>query len=112
MTERPFAHPIPYREPLGAFAAFAGEKVAAFLDSAARAGGRGRYSYIAADPILVLTTEGDKTFIDETPIPGGPFDVLEGELKKFRTRNDPCLPPFQGGAVGYLGYELGGGGGG
>ena len=27
MTERPFAHPIPYREPLGAFAAFAGDPV-------------------------------------------------------------------------------------
>ena len=108
MTERPFAHPVPYREPLGAFAAFAGDPAAAFLDSATRAHGRGRYSYIAADPILVLTAEGDKTFIDGTPVPGGPFDVLEGELKKFRARNDPGLPPFQGGAVGYLGYELGG----
>ena len=107
MTEWPFAHPIPYREALGAFAAFAGDPVAAFLDSAARARGRGRYSFIAADPILVLTAEGDKTFIDGTLVPGSPFDVLEAELKKFRCRNDPDLPPFQGGAVGYLGYELG-----
>jgi len=107
MTERPYAIPIPYREALSAFAAFAGDPVAAFLDSAAEAGGRGRYSYIAADPLLVLTTEGDKTAIDGTSVPGGPFDILEGELKKFRIRNNPRLPPFQGGAVGYLGYELG-----
>ncbi len=97
MNDLPYALPIPYRDPLDAFAAFADEKNVAFLDSAAETGGRGRYSYIAADPYQVLT--GAETI--------NPFDALEAELKRFPMRNDPDLPPFQGGAVGYLSYELG-----
>ncbi|MDA1088779.1 MAG: aminodeoxychorismate synthase component I [Proteobacteria bacterium] len=97
MNDLPYALPIPYREPLRAFAAFADASATAFLDSAAVIGGRGRYAYIAADPFRVLS--GAET--------GNPFDALEAELKQFRMRNDPALPPFQGGAVGYLSYELG-----
>ena len=97
MNDLPYALPIPYRDPLDAFAAFADEKNVAFLDSAAETGGRGRYSYIAADPYQVLT--GAET-ID-------PFDALEAELNRFPMRNDPDLPPLQGSAVGYLSYELG-----
>ena len=36
-----------------------------------------------------------------------PFEELEAALKPVRVRNDPRLPPFQGGAVGLFGYELG-----
>ena len=97
MNDMPYALPIPYRDPLGAFAAFAGESNVAFLDSAAENGGRGRYAYIAANPFWVLSG-GEKT---------NPFDSLEAKLKRFPMRIDPDLPPFQGGAVGYLSYELG-----
>jgi para-aminobenzoate synthetase component 1 len=97
MNDLPYALPIPYRDPLGAFAAFADEPNVAFLDSATETDGRDRYAYIVADPFRVLT--GAETT--------NPFDALETELKRFRARNDPDLPPFQGGAVGYLGYELG-----
>ncbi|MCH7865854.1 MAG: aminodeoxychorismate/anthranilate synthase component I, partial [Proteobacteria bacterium] len=106
MTDRPYALSIPYREPSGAFGAFAGDPVAALLDGAADAGGRGRHAYIAADPFRVIGS-GDETTIDGAPVAGDPFEVLGRELKKFRVQNDPGLPPFQTGAVGYLGYELG-----
>ncbi len=97
MTDRPYIIPLTYRDPLEAFAAFARDPVSAFLDSAAEAGGRGRYAYIATDPYRVITAV-------ET---GDPFANLEGALKPVRIRNDPRLPPFQGGAVGFFGYELG-----
>ena len=98
MNDRPYALPIPYRDPATAFATFSADPVAALLDSAAEAGGRGRYSYIAADPFQ-LVIAGERA--------ADPFAALEAALKPFRLQNDPGLPPFQGGAVGYLGYELG-----
>ncbi len=87
MSDLPCALPIPYRHPLGAFAAFADETPAAFLDSAAQTSGHGRYAYIAADPFLVMI--GDET--------ADPFDSLDADLKQFRMLNNPDLPPFQGG---------------
>ncbi len=109
MTDRPYVQPIPYRDPIEAFQPFASDPVAALLDSAVPAGGRGRFSYIACDPFRVVRAAGE-TAIDgrsQSPPTLDPFDALEREIKKFRFQNDPALPPFQGGCVGYLGYELG-----
>ena len=97
MTDWPYIIPLTYRDPLEAFAAFAGDTVSVFLDSAAEAGGRGRYAYIATDPYRVITAAES----------GDPFADLEGALRSVRIRNDPRIPPFQGGAAGFLGYELG-----
>ncbi len=98
--QRPLARAIPFVEPAAAFAAFAGDPVAALLDSAAPAGGRGRNAYIAADPFRVLTWRwGDA---------GDPLALLAAGLAASPLAADPGLPPFQGGVVGFLGYELGG----
>ncbi|WP_316975884.1 aminodeoxychorismate synthase component I [Shumkonia mesophila] len=97
---RPLARAIPFVEPADAFAAFAADPVAALLDSAAPAGGRGRYAYIAADPFRVLTWRwGDA---------GDPLALLAAGLAGRPLAANPGLPPFQGGAVGFLGYELAG----
>ncbi len=97
---RPLARAIPFAAPADAFAAFAGDPVAVLLDSAAPAGGRGRYAYIAADPFHVVTWRwGDA---------GDPFALLAAGLAGAPLVADPGLPPFQGGAIGFLGYELGG----
>jgi len=99
--QRPSAREIPFVEPAAAFAAFADDPVAALLDSAATDGGRGRYAYIAADPVRVLTWRwGDE--------PADPLALLAAQLAASPLATDPGLPPFQGGAVGFLGYELGG----
>jgi len=93
-------------DPLTAFASFASDPVAAFLDSAADVGGRGRYSYIAADPFAVITA-GETVEIDGKPQSGDPFTILARELSGRSFNSDAKLPPFQTGAVGFLGYELG-----
>src|SRR5690606_33213101 len=36
-----------------------------------------------------------------------PFTALQRALARYRTDTLPGLPPFQGGAAGYFGYELG-----
>lgn len=89
--------PIPFVEPVDAFEAFADDPVAALLDSADAVGRRGRYAFLAGDPYHVL----DADAADD------PFGQLTRELARVRTETVPGLPPFQTGAVGVLGYELG-----
>ncbi|MEK9755173.1 MAG: aminodeoxychorismate synthase component I [Rhodospirillaceae bacterium] len=95
----PILRQLPYIEPERALQAFAGEPGAAFLDSAANLGGRGRYSYIAIDPVVTLEHAAND--------PGDPFARLAEALGRAAFRPVPELPPFQGGAVGYLAYEAG-----
>jgi para-aminobenzoate synthetase component 1 len=73
----------------------------ALLESA-RPGRNSRWSYLAADPVAVL----------ETPAPGGdPFAVarrLVSRLDASRvSSHNGEAPPFVGGLIGYLGYDLG-----
>ncbi len=61
----------------------------------------GRYSFLSADP---FAWEGL-----EQPVYGyDPFASLRRRMQAFRGESLPGLPPFQGGAAGMLGYELGG----
>ena len=69
-----------------------------FLDSALRESRLGRYSYVSADPFAVVVASK------------GEADAL-GSLRRTLApcRADPVagLPPFQGGAVGYIAYDWG-----
>lgn len=71
----------------------------------------GRYSYLAADPFLVVRSKGKRVEsirgraaerIDDNPLA-----VLRRVLQAFPVARQPGLPPFQGGAAGYLAYDLG-----
>ncbi len=69
------------------------------LESAARGGSMGRYSYLTADPSQIWSTH-----------PGDDSDALEqaaAYLAARRADTVPGLPPFQGGVAGFLGYEFG-----
>ncbi|MEQ8229148.1 MAG: aminodeoxychorismate synthase component I [Rhodospirillales bacterium] len=89
--------PIPFMDPVDAFEAFADDPVAALLDSADAVGGRGRYAFLAGDPYHVI----------EAGAADDPFGMLAQEMARARTETVPGLPPFQTGAIGVLGYELG-----
>lgn len=106
MTAAVHVLPIPFTDPVQAFQPFADDAYAAFLDSAAPAGGRGRYAFIAVDPFRVIEANGEAR-VDGRPVDARPFDALAAELKRFRLHRQVGLPPFQGGAVGFLAYELG-----
>ena len=69
-----------------------------FLDSAVRHPQRGRYSFLAADPFDFVRFPADG---------GDALAVLKRKLAQFTAIGVPELPPFQGGAAGMLGYELG-----
>jgi len=81
-----------------------------WLDSSARGGPSGRYDVFAADPSVTLRTRGEITEIVSrdgaaTTSPSSPFAVLRERLGE---RCEPVADlPFCGGAIGYLGYDLG-----
>ncbi len=71
---------------------------AVFFDSARRHATLGRYSYVAADPFdfLLLPARSE-----------GAFEALAERLRPYRASTAPGLPPFQGGAAGLCGYDVG-----
>lgn len=82
------------------------------LDSSLVDGGAaGRYSYLTADPFLVVRSNGRRVELgDHTGrrvLDATPWDVVQRLLAHYRQQPLPGLPPFQGGAVGYFGYDLG-----
>lgn len=98
---------IPYDNPLKIFSKFTNENGAIFLDSAQLRKDCGRYSFIAVDPFLTLESKNGLIKLDGEILFGDPLDVLAQQLQKFSQTNIDGLPPFQGGAAGFLSYDLG-----
>jgi para-aminobenzoate synthetase component 1 len=69
-----------------------------FLDSAARDARLGRYSYVTADPCAVVRAGAAGT---------DPLATVRDMLAPFAATPVPGLPPFQGGAAGYVAYDWG-----
>ncbi len=85
-----------------------------WLDSAATGNPHARYSYVTADPSIVIRGFGARTEIsrphsgnDEwVPVDGNALAAGRELMRPFRNNLVPGLPPFQGGLAGYLGYEF------
>ena len=83
--------------PVSAFLKIADGDYAFLLESVEGGERLARYSFIGTDPYLVLQSNaGD----------GDPLIPIEAELKKHKVVPVRGLPPFHGGAVGYLSYEV------
>lgn len=84
-----------------------------FLDSATDAGRLGRYSFVSADPVRLVVAKNGRTIVHDTdsagedPVPDDPLLTVRAILATFATEAVPDLPPFQGGAAGYIGYDYG-----
>ena len=84
-----------------------------FLDSAALEHPDAHYSFLAADPLLVVRSKGASTEIRKgpggawTPAKGDALSVARALLPSEPTQPVPGLPPFQGGIAGYIGYDWG-----
>jgi para-aminobenzoate synthetase component 1 len=97
---------LPWLEPFSAVRRLSDRPHLTFLDSAAPHGGLGRYSYLACDPFAVFTVLDGHAHIDDAPVDGDPWQVLRRLLGQHAQDRREDLPPFQGGAAGYLGYDL------
>jgi len=96
-----------------AAARLAGRPGLAWIDSALTGGRLGRWSIVASDPRWTLTAYGSDVVHDG---PCGPRRLRGGALAAFaraveaEAGPDGPVPhdlPFAGGAIGYLGFELG-----
>ena len=81
------------------------------LESVERAERWSRYSFLGRDPALTLVVRGREVQVEGTPPSGlptgaGALAALECLLAAFRAPSIPELPPFHGGVVGYLGYDV------
>ena len=70
-----------------------------------------RYSFLGSDPLAVLTAKDGRITLrragrTERLSEGDPLEALRTLLKEFTPVTVPGLPRFQGGAVGFLGYDM------
>ena len=95
-------------EPVEAARRLAGLPRLSFLDSAMRHPTLGRYSYVAADPFGLFTLDDQGASWNGDPEPAGTaLAALRQRLAQYPLDRVPDLPPFQGGAIGSVAYELG-----
>lgn len=64
-----------------------------------------RYSFIGINPRKVITTGDDPAVYPPQLCDVDPVSVLEDELKNYRQARFPGLPPYSGGATGYIAYD-------
>ena len=83
--------------PVSAFAKLRGTGPAFLLESVEGGEKVSRYSFIGCNPRKVLQAASGSA---------DPLATLREELARFQPVDVPGLPPFTGGAVGYLGYEF------
>jgi para-aminobenzoate synthetase component I len=108
--------PIPEtadRRPIDVAEAFRDLPGLALLESA-RPGRNARWTYLTADPIAILTrpAPGDDLFAAARHVLArlsaeAPRTADEGPRPAAEATGAPEAPPFVGGLIGYLGYDLG-----
>ena len=81
------------------------------LESAENNDHIGRYSFLGSDPRIYFEANGKKVLIEEEgktrefETPNDPLEELQKLMAQFKVVKLPGLPPFTGGAVGYLGFD-------
>ena len=83
-----------------------------FLDSATPATRLGRYSFLTADPVAIVQSKGARTEVHDARngvriVAGDALAQVGALLRAYRCDALEGLPPFQGGAAGYLAYDWG-----
>ncbi len=108
---------LPGLSPLTALEVLRPEGHPVLLESARVTERTGRYSFVAADPYLIFRSRGDEVELLLPAVPHGkfgrravlrrrPLAKLRELLANYRTARIPGLPPFTGGAVGFLSYDF------
>ena len=107
---------IEYHDPLSLFNhALKNLEYSQILHSSDTENPMGKYSFIVYDPIETIKYNDNKTTLKEknekeTTLQGNPFSIINNRLETLCGYNKPehkdNLPPFQGGALGFFGYDL------
>lgn len=109
--------PLALKDPVAAVRRLRGLANLTFLDSAMAHPTLGRFSFVAADPFASFVVDAAGVAWNGEPVdlsaePGrSPGEkalaALKARLARYRQPSVPGLPPFQGGAAGYLAYDFG-----
>ncbi|MGH1402783.1 MAG: aminodeoxychorismate synthase component I [Alphaproteobacteria bacterium] len=110
---KPFIYDITGIDPIKAFAAVKHMPYSLLLDSADRNHPNSRYSFVMCHPIETIEAKNGEITVtnweQRLSLTGNPFEVLQSRIKSWieYAARHPNLPPFQGGAAGLFGYDLG-----
>ncbi len=97
--------------PVSAFLKLRRGKFNFLLESVEGGNQIGRYSFLGRDPGLLFEARGNLVKIRrgaevESITTANPLEELKRLIRELKPVIDPDLPPFTGGAVGYLGYDV------
>lgn len=104
---------IPAPDPVTSSECFQGLPCLILLDSARDPERLGRYSFLTADPAVVIRGKGthveriDQSSGVVTAVAGHALQATRALLAPHWCAPIPGLPPFQGGAAGYIAYDWG-----
>ncbi|HTI35636.1 MAG TPA: aminodeoxychorismate synthase component I [Miltoncostaea sp.] len=101
----PLVREIPWADPLAMLAAVESDPRVALLHGGT-ADARGRHSLLALEPFGVLRCRDGVAERDGRPLDVGPWEALREVMDAHRVPAPPGVP-FAGGAVGWVGYEMG-----
>lgn len=98
--------------PVSAFKKLSDGPYGFLLESVEQGENVGRYSFLGADPKILFKSKGHEVQIDYLPdevdfhTSEAPLDALRDFMARYKPVEDRSLPPFTGGAVGYIGYDM------
>ncbi len=97
--------------PVSVYMKLVGDGEGFLLESVEHGERWGRFSFIGRDPALTLVVRGSSVeaigdLPDGVPRDRGALAALEALMARYRAPQLPDLPPFHGGVVGYLGYDV------
>ncbi len=97
--------------PVGAFLSVAANQKYAFLLESVEGGEKiGRYTFLGAQPRMVITARGKEIEIARGKASerrtGNVVDILREALQQHRPATVPGMPPFTSGGVGYFAYDM------
>ncbi|SFP68244.1 anthranilate synthase component I [Caldicoprobacter faecalis] len=95
--------------PIGLFYSLKGKKKF-LLESVESGKNWGRYSFLGCNPYMMISSYGDQVFIEKDGkteiVTGKVLDEVKKHISRYGTASGMELPPFAGGAVGYVGYDV------
>ena len=99
--------------PLSAYSKLAQEKPAFLFESIVGGENISRFSFLGAAPKKIFRIYRDTSTItnkdgtqESFKTPKDPLSLIEKELARFKTLENEAMPPFDGGAVGFVGHEF------
>lgn len=101
--------------PLTLFTKIVANREQVFLFESMEGGEKwGRYSFIGYDPLLSFSSKGDEVTITDyrnkaeevTVCKVNPLVKIRELVEELSAASSEYLPPFSGGAVGFMGYEM------